>query len=628
LGYGSLWYDEAVSAFLAQKSLPALTAHTAGDIHPPLYYYLLHFWIRLAGDSEFALAFLSLLFGLVLVPLAFYVGQRWYDRRVGLLAAGLVALSPFNLWYSQEVRMYTLGALLGLLSLIFLLRLMEAPAGKGNWLGYIIVSALGLYSLYYFAFLLLAFNLVALIWWLCKRKGRTLLRWFLAQGAVLLLYLPWLPIAFRQASQPPVPPWRSFTGLGQVVLESWTALSFGQSIGPGVVWPALFLTLALFLLGLSQKPKVGAILAAHLLLPVLVIYLISLFQPLYHVRYVFTYSPPFYILLAAGLARLKGRALPLSLVVILSASAYSVYNFHFDPHYATDDHRGAVEFLEERLRPGDALLINAGYAYPAFLYYYDGPIAWRGRLVDYRPETVKGEGVVILQSGSIGGSPTLGWGDPDSDFYPTTEEETARALERLFAHHPRLWVYRIYDTVTDPQGFIRGWLSEHGGPFEDQLFAGDSYMRVQGYLTPLSFQIPQGAKPLGVDLGETLRLEAYQVQADLPRAGELLFVTLYWSTLKRPPLDYHVALYLVDGEGTVLTQRDEMPLGSSYLTSRWPKGIILRHPMALWLPKGAVGEYTLQVGVYNLSSGEFLKVRDEGRGVGGARVLLDRVTIR
>ncbi|MDH4136466.1 MAG: hypothetical protein OEW09_07110, partial [Anaerolineae bacterium] len=71
LGYQSIWYDEGVSIHLAQKSLAALTAHTAGDIHPPLYYYLLHFWLKAAGSSEFAVAFLSLTFGLLLVPLVY-----------------------------------------------------------------------------------------------------------------------------------------------------------------------------------------------------------------------------------------------------------------------------------------------------------------------------------------------------------------------------------------------------------------------------------------------------------------------------------------------------------------------------------------------------------------------------
>ena len=62
LGAESLWYDETVSAFLAGQSAAGLIAHTARDIHPPAYYLLLHYWTRLAGQTEFALAFFSLAF--------------------------------------------------------------------------------------------------------------------------------------------------------------------------------------------------------------------------------------------------------------------------------------------------------------------------------------------------------------------------------------------------------------------------------------------------------------------------------------------------------------------------------------------------------------------------------------
>ena len=638
LGYQSLWYDETVSVLLARKSLPALTAHTAGDIHPPLYYYLLHFWIRLAGSSEFSLAFLSLAFGVLLIPLLFYLGRGLYGVKVGLLGALLLALSPFNLWYSQEVRMYTLGASLGLISLLFLLRIRsQARLQRGCWVGYILASALGLYTLYYYAFLLLAQNLMVIGWWVKGKQRFSLLPWVSSQVGVLLLYLPWLPIAFRQATNPPVPPWRTFTGFAQVWIESWSALSFGQSVDPKIVWPLLLLALALFALGLcnllraqvSDSWFVPLSLAGHTLLPILLIYLFSLIVPLFHVRYVFTYSPPFYLLLAVGLVRLPRKPLAtLSLLFILSGSAYSIYNFHFDPHYASDDHRGAAEYLVERLRSKDAVLINAGYAYPAFLYYYEGPIAWRGRLVNYQDVADRGKGTVVLQTGSIGGQATLGWRNPNSDFYATTEKETARSLEEVFPRHPRVWVFRIYDTVTDPQGFIRKWLEEHGRKFEDQLFAGQSFMRVQGFLThpaPI-YEVPDLPHPVGVEWGGQVRLEGFEGGAAPLRAGEALDLALYWRATQRLDIDYHVVLYLVDAGGEVLAQTDETPLGPLYLTSRWKEGEVLREPMRLEIPEGTPGgEYTLQVAIYDLASGQFLPVEDKRWRADGERVQLGSV---
>ncbi|MEP7199138.1 MAG: glycosyltransferase family 39 protein, partial [Chloroflexota bacterium] len=120
LGAQSLWYDEAVSLFIAQKPIPDLIAHTASDIHPPLYYILLHFWLAVAGTSEFAAAFFSLFFGVLLVALGCRMARDWFGAYVGVVAAFLIAVSSFNLWYAQEVRMYTLVGCMALLSLMFL----------------------------------------------------------------------------------------------------------------------------------------------------------------------------------------------------------------------------------------------------------------------------------------------------------------------------------------------------------------------------------------------------------------------------------------------------------------------------------------------------------------------------
>ena len=130
LGADSLWYDETVSALLASKRIPDLIAHTAHDIHPPGYYLLLHLWTRLAGDTEFALAFFSVVFGLLLISLTCALARRLMGRAVALWATLLVAISPFNLWYSQEVRMYTLGAALGLVTLWCALRIAERQVSK------------------------------------------------------------------------------------------------------------------------------------------------------------------------------------------------------------------------------------------------------------------------------------------------------------------------------------------------------------------------------------------------------------------------------------------------------------------------------------------------------------------
>jgi len=94
------------------------------DQHPPLYYTLLHFWIKLTGDNPGDVRMLSAILGTLTIPVMFLLGRRLMGTTVGLLAALILALSPFHVRFAQETRMYTtltLNASLALLALSYLL---------------------------------------------------------------------------------------------------------------------------------------------------------------------------------------------------------------------------------------------------------------------------------------------------------------------------------------------------------------------------------------------------------------------------------------------------------------------------------------------------------------------------
>ena len=110
----SLWSDEGTSVVLALRDLGAITRGAALDIHPPLYYYLLHFWMTAFGSGEIAVRALSALLGAATVWLTWLLGRRLFSAPVGLAAALLLALSPLHVQYSQETRMYVLATLLAL----------------------------------------------------------------------------------------------------------------------------------------------------------------------------------------------------------------------------------------------------------------------------------------------------------------------------------------------------------------------------------------------------------------------------------------------------------------------------------------------------------------------------------
>jgi hypothetical protein len=345
--------------------------------------------------------------------------------------------------------------------------------------------------------------------------------------------------------------------------------------------------------------------AGYALVPLLLIWLASFLSPLYHVRYVFTYSTPFYILVGAGLVWVWRRWRPagwLALAVLIGFSAASIWSYHSDSRYAADDHRAATRFLAENWRPGDAILVDAGYVYTALLNYWDGEAIGRmERLVGGRGQDDGGgsEGApVVLLAGTVDGDPALGWGDPASDFYAMDLEDASAALSQVFAEYDRVWLYRCYDTVTDPQGDIRRWLDEHGQRFEDQVFTGEAQLRVQGYMTerdPLEGLV-------GVAHGLTdgsLELVALGTpQAPVP-VGGAADLQLVWRVGDVPADGRILFAGLVDDTGRRWGQTDVQPAGSRYPVESWQPGATVRTPLRVSIAPGTPpGRYRLEVGWY------------------------------
>ncbi len=647
LGAQSLWYDETVSAVLAQKSVAELIAHTARDIHPPGYYLLLHFWTQIAGNTEFALAYFSLIFGVLLIAASYRLGVRLVGQRGALWGAAMVAFSPYNLWYSQELRMYTLGAFLGVATVFFAWQFVHRR-GKRNALGYVFASALGLYTLYYFAFLLIALNLFLLIILFrnslsfprafsgnlkdkFRRGWRQLGEWLAINIAVLILYLPWIPIAWRQATHPPVPPWRSEIPLWRIALESWNALSLGESIQPQLAFPILILTAILFVIGLRALPsaKVRRFLPTLVFgsLAIIVFLPIVTGSPLYHVRYLFTYSPAFYLIIGAGMAQLwrKWQKLAmLSALLWLAGSGFAIAQLHTNSLYAADDLRGAVNFLQKKWRPGDVILVDAGYTYTALQYYWAGGTDGYFRLTDfdaglqqnpYRP--------LVLMAGTVDGDPNLGWGDPRSDFFAMSKTETESALAAVSENYPRIWLLRAYDTVTDPRGDIRHWLAQSTLQFEDYAVGGASNFRVQGFATNAESSPPQR---MSATFADKFRLLGIIPLGQNYHPADTIFVTWWLENLQsnsdEPP--YVVSLKLWDSEGDLAAQVDEWATGNLHFSPTWQAGEVIRYPMALQLPADlSAGQYWLDMIIYRSDGGEPLSVTERGESgvtLGGIRV--------
>jgi len=192
----SLWWDEAMSVVVGSMDLPSALENrsSGGGATGFLYFLVLHFWLGL-GQSEFVVRALSVIFGVLAVaamlPLANLVGAR----RLGVVSAFALAISPFHIWYSQEVRMYSLAVLLIVLSHYFFVRLLHEDK-VNHWLGYGVFTLSAMYTPYTVLFIILA-QMTYLT--LMRRRYRALLiKWLLCMAILGLLYAPWLVLIFLQ----------------------------------------------------------------------------------------------------------------------------------------------------------------------------------------------------------------------------------------------------------------------------------------------------------------------------------------------------------------------------------------------------------------------------------------------
>ena len=209
LSFQPLWWDEGYSVWFATHPLARMAALTAQDIHPPLYYALLHGWAALLGASPTALRLLSVIVGVLTIPLLYWVARQMLSARAALLATFLLTINPLHVYYSQEVRMYGLVALLSVGILAAAWRTFDTETRRHGdtetWsrgderlatlspyhlITYVLLTTAALYTQYYAIFLPIGLTIYAAWHW--RRDLRALLVWLGAQAVVALLYLPWV----------------------------------------------------------------------------------------------------------------------------------------------------------------------------------------------------------------------------------------------------------------------------------------------------------------------------------------------------------------------------------------------------------------------------------------------------
>jgi uncharacterized membrane protein len=260
-----LWLDEALTVNISRLPLGEIRTALRIDGAPPLYYVLLHGWMALFGEGNFAVRSLPALLGILALPLAYEAGRRiggpdsGQAHRVGIVALLLVAASPYAIRYSSENRMYILVIDLVLAGSILLRRALDRPT-IGRLAAVAAIAAALLYTNYWCIYLLVVVGVVTL-WraWRAPTGGepdeRRAARRILAALVVgALCFLPWLPTFLYQSAHTGTP-WG--TALTPTVAFAYTVLDFGGS-AYAEGWPlaiTLFLLALLALLGRARDAR-------------------------------------------------------------------------------------------------------------------------------------------------------------------------------------------------------------------------------------------------------------------------------------------------------------------------------------------------------------------------------------
>jgi 4-amino-4-deoxy-L-arabinose transferase-like glycosyltransferase len=379
-----IWYDEAFSVLFAEKGLKAMLVGTltlspggaAADIHPLGYYTLLWGWMKLFGESLVSVRSLSILFGLGTVALAYLLMRAMFGApRLALLGALAVALAPFQVHYSQEVRMYSMLALALAVATCAMWQGLHSRKWAW-WLLFALAAALAEYSQELAAFFLVPLALTPVF----LRRWDKVRDTLLAGLGALLLYLPWLVQLPAELAKIHNAYWVPPPTLANVFT---TLLSFVTNLPVASPWLPLALTAALALLAFAlyqtfralhahlPGARLGAWLGWLAFAPPVLMFAISYIWPVYLERGLIGSGVMFCLWVAwavtctglPGGLRALNALLAAAAVVIGLVTHLTYAGFPYGPYAALD------ASLATRLQPGDVIIHSNKLTLLPSLYY-------------------------------------------------------------------------------------------------------------------------------------------------------------------------------------------------------------------------------------------------------------------
>jgi len=654
----SYWHDEGNTWALVQRSFAQIAADAAADIHPPGYYWLLKLWSLVFGHGPWALRAFSAFTGALTVAVVYAIGKAVISDQLPvvsrqspvpshqspvasrqslisfspLLVALLAALNPFQIFYSQEARMYSL-LMLESAALVWVVlqegRRQKAKAkGEGHTtaatpsqftihnsqfiLSFALLAAAGLWTHYIFPVVLAAIFAA----WLIRRTPFTIHNsqftihnsprpFLLANLLALLLFLPWLPTAIERVFSWPA------GGADVAVLDglrlTLQTLAVGpMRSGPHLAWSWLLLTGALPLLGLwrLRRSTAAPFLALWLLTPIGLMFALGLFSDSF-LKFLLVASPAWCLLVAGAwdnrVTRWQGDKVT---------------------------HRGErLTFYVLRFTQYAIPLAALALAYAALPAYYADPTARDNYAGMAATVAALGDAATDLVIVDAPGQADV-WRiyDPGVPLLalprqrPPDRAETEAKLATAVANRSQIFALFWATKEADPQGIVEDWLNRNA--FKGlEIWQGN--VRFVHYTLPN--QLACTDLPTPARFGAAIQLTRVCMPAQRAlAAGTSLPLALHWTT--DAPIDrrYKASVQLLNAQNQVVAQQDGEPGGGSLPTDAWQPGAEIVDKRGVYAPPGAPPvDYRLILALYDAGTGERLPVAG-GDALGLGRVDLTR----
>ncbi len=339
----SLWLDEAAQALMSQSSVRDLWTQNA-DFHPPLFHSLLHFWMRISNDEVF-MRLLPVCFGALSVWVIYSFCRKIFGEKIARISAFLLAISPFAVWYSQELRSYSLLVLIALLSAEMLY--------EKKWEKYMIVNVLGFFTNYMYIFVIFS----EFIYLFLRKDNEDLAKFFKSQILLVVAFLFFIPEFLLQVKTAflltiALPEWKNLSSPNFLIAIPLTIFKFtaGKIAVSGnflmifyaavVVLTTSYILLKNYLI----KSKETIFLTVMVFVPLFSAWMVSFFVPINNPPRLIFILPFILISMAWFIEKFKDKHLIYIFTII---SFFGIFMQNYFPKNQKEDWRGAVDFINK-----------------------------------------------------------------------------------------------------------------------------------------------------------------------------------------------------------------------------------------------------------------------------------------